>query len=897
MPSDAPIRAKTASLAFMRPIVSGIDISDRSIEIVSLLQRRDGLVVDRAGRRELPAGIIERGVIQDADALVKTLAGAFDAIFGPKRGRIEAAMSLPSSVVYAKTFAMPAGLDHEMLRKAVAIEAADVFPIPLQDAVDEVAAEPPIGEGPQQVLYAVASKEVARAYQTVLVRAGAQPLFLEAEDQALARGIGASRPAEPVLLCDIGSRTTLLALVDRGGLRMSANIPFGGAKLLAALEKKLKVTLQEGEKLLRTEGYDPTAGDSRTFFVLQQPTEELVAEIRKTLGYAERRYGAKPRALILSGGISLSPGIAEYLGSNFQNMVVGVAKPARDVNIDGTELANDSGVLYATALGLAIRAANPRGSPGMDFTPRKQESKSPLAAVSKIISAIFNPLSMVTHGKKPHPRKKRAAPEPDAPVEPAQVEEAPQGAPQETPEPASTPVVAAVAPPAAEPAPANKPADMTPPELAVPVPKPAAPEPPDEPDFGLGIGDILRGEEEIKTQKVDLDAPEADAPASDEGKLSIEDILSRGTTPAKKIPVKKAAPPPAPRAPRAAGEGLKLPPGSGKVAALVLLVLLLFAVAAGGIYMFVKKNGMPKVPGIGQPAGNENAAPSPAPAPAPSPVAAVPTSVSLTAVIGTSQKDVAAGKTFVLSRVIETDVKATDTFSASGTTTVTAGKSCGTATIINTTSRSYTFVKTTRLLSKSGVLFRMTDAARIPANGTVDVHVCADQPGPSGDIGPTTFTIPGLSPEQQKVITAKSTTSMTGGSGTAKSITAADLAAARAKLTEKLKAEALDNFSAMLQDGEKILPDLMSSKELSATFPKAGTAGSSFTATLTLRFRVLLVPEKAVSLALASAMTTSLPQGADATEYSLGAPLYTVQAYDETAETAEVRAEAPVIKR
>ena len=110
----------------MRPI--GIDISDRSIEIVSLLQRRDGLVVERAGRRELPAGIIERGVIQDADALVKTLAGAFDAIFGEKRGRIDAAVALPASVVYSKSFTLPGGLDREMLKKAVAIEAADVFP-------------------------------------------------------------------------------------------------------------------------------------------------------------------------------------------------------------------------------------------------------------------------------------------------------------------------------------------------------------------------------------------------------------------------------------------------------------------------------------------------------------------------------------------------------------------------------------------------------------------------------------------------------------------------------------------------------------------------------------------------------------------------------------------------
>ncbi|HTK04556.1 MAG TPA: pilus assembly protein PilM [Candidatus Eisenbacteria bacterium] len=882
----------------MRPIVFGIDISDRSIEIVSLLQKKDTLVVDRAGRREIPAGLIERGVIQDADALVKTLAGFFDVLFGPKRGKLMAGAMLPATTVYSKTFTMPAGLDLDMLRKAVAIEAADVFPIPMSDAVDAMILAPrtEAAEGPQDVLYAVAQKEAVKAYRNVLVRAGAQPLFLDSEDQALARGLGASRPAEPILVVDIGNRSTLLVLTDRSGMRMSASIPFGGAKLLAALEKKLKVTLQEGDKLLRTQGFDPAAGDSRTFFILQQPTEELIAEIRKTLAYVEKRYGAKVRGIILAGGISLSPGLVEYVGSNFQGLAVGLGKPFYGIDAGQTDADDKSrAVLYAAAYGLALRAMNPRGSPGMDFTPGKPESKSPLASAGKFFSSIFSPLSMVTKGKKSHPRKKKeAAEEPVLPAVPADLP--PVEAPEEQPSTETSAVEELpAAPPPAVPVSVM---DMTPAEMVPPPkepPKPAVVEPAEEPDFGLGIGDILRGEDEIKTPKVDLDA-QPSAPADDTGKLSIEDILNRGAAPPEK---KKAiVPPTRPAARKPAGPPIALPPGTGKAIALVLLVLFLFGVAAAGIYMFVKKNGMPKLP-FGQQAANQNAAPAPAPATEP-PAAApgeAPTSVSLTAVIGTSQKASTPEKPFLLSRIIETDVKATETFTSTGTTKVAAGKSCGTATIINTTARTYTFVATTRLLSKEGVLFRMTSAANIPASGTVDVHVCADQPGPEGDIGPTTFTIPGLSPEQQKRITAKSTAPMTGGSGTAKAVTAADIAGARQKLMDKLKKEALDNFSAMLADGEKLNTDLMTSKELSATFPTAGTAGATFTATLSLRYRVLLIPEKDLAPHLAAALTASLPSGMSTADFSLGAPLYTVQAYDTGAETAEVRVEAPVIKR
>lgn len=910
----------------MRPIVVGIDISDRSIEIVSLLQRKGRLTVAHAGRRELSAGIIERGVIQEPDALVRALSGALDAIFGQKRGRVHVGAALPSSVVYSKTFTVPATLDRAMLRSAVALEAADSFPISMQDVADDVIVTQQPGGGPQDVLYVAAMKDVAKAYRNAFARAGCQLLWLDSEDLALARGLGASRPPEPVLVVDIGNRATTMVLLDRHGLRMSATIPFGAANLKAALEKKLKVSFAEADKIMRRDGYDPTVGDSRTFFILQQPTEELIYELRKTFAYVEKRYGAKVRGMILAGGTSLLPGIANYLGSNFQGVAVGLGDPVRGIEVEeGTELADrKKALLYATAVGLATRAVGARASPSINLLPdARQEGTGPLASVRRLFSAITSSLPMVTHAKKSHPRKKKSGADARAAKAAAQPE---QEAPP-TQEPAAPEAPKESAPVAAK---AADVMDMTPPELlATDTPEEEAPaedaapeetpaeaaaeteeapaesvddivddgteaepekapvaesaEPVEEPDFGLGIGDILRSEEEIKSKKIDLDD---DGPASDEGKLSIEDILNRGESDDEK-PAKKAV---RRTPPVASGEGS----GKAKVVALVLLVLLCFGAAAAGVYAFVKKNGFPAMPFAGS---------QPEPAqPAPSgeaPVAApgqAPSTVNVTVMLATAEKP-SGDKPLLTSRIIETDVKATDTFPATGETATAAGKSSGKATIINTTSRSYTFVATTRLLSKEGVLFRMKTASPIPANGSVTVEVAADQPGPEGDIGPTTFTIPGLSPDLQKLITAKSDAAMTGGAGTAKAVSAADIAAAKAKLEERLKKEALENFGVMLAEGERIEADLVTSKELAATWPKAGTVGSTFTAMLSLRFRALLVPEKAAAELLEKALNQAIPSGMNAADYALGAPLYAVQAYDTAAELAEIRIEAPVIGR
>ena len=889
----------------MRPIVFGIDISDRSIEIISLFQRKGQLGVALAGRREIPAGIIDRGVIQDADALVKTLTGFFDAVFGPKRGKLVAAAALPANIVFSRAFTMPATLERDLLRKAVAIEAADVFPIPMQDIVDDLVVSSSDSGGPQDILYAVASRESARAYRNVLVRAGARVQFLDSEDLALARGLGAAKPAEPLLIVDIGNRTTAIMLVDRNGLRMSSSIPFGGSQLVGALETKLKLTFPEAEKLMRAHGFDPGAGDGRSLLVLQKPTEELVIEIRKTLTYAERRFSAKVRGIILAGGISLIPGMVEYLASNFQGLAVGRGEPFRGVWSENEETTDRrKAVLYATALGLAARAVGARASPGMNLLPDAERSnKGPLAAARRLFQAITSSLSMVTHGKKSHPKKKHAdAEEPTAknaeasppePVEPSTEGGSVSGE-------GSDALVEGESDAAETKSPVEQVEDLTPPELkeeTVAVPEeaaategeavaetPAEPEQADEPDFGLGIGDILRGEEEIKTQKVDLSAPvssEADA-----GKLSIEDILNRDTEPAK--PQKAAAKPlKRPAFKPRSGERS----GAGKVIAMVILVLICFGIAATGIYAFVKKNGLPKLPSL-----SSMKKPAVKPDEALVPSAAAPSSVSLTFMIGTSQKP-SGEKTLLVSRIIETDVKASDSFDSTGTAATSADRATGSATIVNTTSKSYTFVATTRLLSKDGVLFRMKSASPIPANGSVEVVVAADQPGPEGDIGPSTFTIPGLPPDLQKVITAKSDKPMSGGSGTVKAVAGVDIVAAKNQLTERLKKEALDNFGAMLADGEKLHDDLVTSKEIAASWPKSGTLGSTFNASVTLRFRALLVPVKDLAPLLAKNLAEAMPQGMNAADFSLGDPLYTVQAYDEAAETAEVRVEVPVIKR
>ena len=83
--------------------------------------------------------------------------------------------------------------------------------------------------------------------------------------------------------------------------------------------------------------------------------------------------------------------------------------------------------------------------------------------------------------------------------------------------------------------------------------------------------------------------------------------------------------------------------------------------------------------------------------------------------------------------------------------------------LYNETNYNQPLVATTRLLSPDDILFRLKERVTVPANDSVEVEVYADQSGPESEIGPTSFTIPGLRAETQAVIYAKSLEPMKGG--------------------------------------------------------------------------------------------------------------------------------------
>ena len=81
--------------------------------------------------------------------------------------------------------------------------------------------------------------------------------------------------------------------------------------------------------------------------------------------------------------------------------------------------------------------------------------------------------------------------------------------------------------------------------------------------------------------------------------------------------------------------------------------------------------------------------------------------------------------------------------------------------IVSTYGADQTLIRTTRLRTSDGKLYRLAETVTVPANGEISVSVYADKTGAVYAIGPSTFIVPGLPSALQSLITGVSDGSFT----------------------------------------------------------------------------------------------------------------------------------------
>jgi len=348
---------------FQKPIF-GLDISDYSIEVISLGGSLENPKLLVLGRTVLEAGIVEDGKILKKETLKEALRKLIE---HPKFGKIKTKkliFSLPES----KSFVHILGLPKDLKEKSEFIksQASQTFPLSLKDLYFDFR----IQNG--EALLIAVPKSIVEGYLQIYKDLKLTPVALEIESLSLARAL-IPDTKKTTLIADIGARTTNFSLFDEKGLRLSITIEIAGNKFTQAISEELKVTSKEAESLKRKTGLNARLKKGRVFLILQKEIQAIIREIKKIEDYFKKKEGKSIEKIILAGGSVILPHFSNYFSENLEIPIL-IADPWLSINIDilkkkeyFQEALEVNPVFYSTVIGSALRGLEKNPKSGINL--------------------------------------------------------------------------------------------------------------------------------------------------------------------------------------------------------------------------------------------------------------------------------------------------------------------------------------------------------------------------------------------------------------------------------------------------------------------------------------------------------------------------------------------------
>ena len=283
---------------------AGVDISDRSLKIVELVQEEGRLELGRFARKILPEGVIQSGEIKNKKALSDLLRTAFEEF----KGLGSVMLALPEEKAFVSMVTLPK-MDEADLREALEVQLEEHVPLPTSQAVFDYEV---IRKGvPPDHLDAVVvafPRMLVEAYRDAVREAGLIPLVFEMEAHALVRAVLPKDETEPAMVIDFGRTRTSFIIVSDGAVRFTSTVSVAGEALDKALAKIFNVDVFEAERLKKERGLVRTRENQEVFNALLPIVSAIRDEISRHLtfwgSHAEHLHRPDPevRKIYLCGG-------------------------------------------------------------------------------------------------------------------------------------------------------------------------------------------------------------------------------------------------------------------------------------------------------------------------------------------------------------------------------------------------------------------------------------------------------------------------------------------------------------------------------------------------------------------------------------------------------------------
>ncbi len=288
----------------------------------------------------------------------------------------------------------------EDLSEQVSYEAQQHIPFPLEDIIYDYQELTSRSEGEREVLLVAIKKDVLDNLNGQVEGSGLRTRSVDCSITSLYNAFRKSYPEEnePVMLLDIGAKTTDIIFSDAGRF-FTRSVTAAGAFITNAISREFKVSFREAEALKIADGvislgngHTDSMGEQEAALAttIRNAMERLSSEVLRTINHYRAQYkgNAPVRAYICGGGARL-PFISEFLESKL-NIPVEFMNPLNGFGIgkkvSEEELAADSLCLGPVA-GAAVTGAK-TGEFSIDLVPTSVgRDRAELQMIPKVIAA------------------------------------------------------------------------------------------------------------------------------------------------------------------------------------------------------------------------------------------------------------------------------------------------------------------------------------------------------------------------------------------------------------------------------------------------------------------------------------------------------------------------------
>lgn len=336
----------------------GLDIGTRTVHVAEVAGGRGAPTVTNFGGVALPEGVVREGEIVDTAGVaeaIKELIGA------AKLKNKKVNLGVANQRVVVRQIDLP-WMEEAELRSSLPFQVQEFIPIPVEDAqldyhvLEDLEAEE--GTRTLRVLLVAAHKDMLAGHMEAAQAAGLKPIGVDLNPFAQLRVLGrdGALSAGPEVLVDIGGGVTDIVVHENAVPSFVRILVLGGDDITDALASGLGISHDEAD-LVKQEA--PTPGDATAARIVEEHAREFVDEVRGSLDYFRTQVSshAQVQRIVLTGGASLLPGLADRMGQA-TNLPVELGNPFRRFSAKGTSFGDDElarvGPTLVTAIGLAL---------------------------------------------------------------------------------------------------------------------------------------------------------------------------------------------------------------------------------------------------------------------------------------------------------------------------------------------------------------------------------------------------------------------------------------------------------------------------------------------------------------------------------------------------------------